>query len=37
MYLIINFYLKDEDKNTFYFLINVIKEFKLEKFNHICT
>lgn len=24
MFLIINFYLKDEDKNTFYFLINVI-------------
>gem|GEM_PF-2159967 len=32
MYLV-----KDEDKNTFYFLNNVIREFKLEKFNHIVT
>jgi hypothetical protein len=32
MYLV-----KERNKNTFYFLINVIREFKLEKLNQVLS
>ncbi len=32
MYLV-----KERNKNTFYFLINVIREFKLEKLNQLLS
>ena len=37
MFLMMNFYLKDEDKNTFYFLNNIIWPYKLKIFSHIGT